>query len=61
MSQMGHTSPNLALAIYAKSMHRGDGERERLAALVGHPYRATTGNGALVSDDRKSEGSRTAA
>ena len=34
MSQMGHTSPNLALAIYAREMNRRDGEAERLQALV---------------------------
>ncbi|MEA2480071.1 MAG: hypothetical protein QOJ07_1993, partial [Thermoleophilaceae bacterium] len=34
MQQMGHTSPNLALAIYAKCMDRRDGEPERLKALV---------------------------
>jgi integrase len=44
MAQMGHTSPNLALAIYAKAMDRRDGEPERLAALIGRPIRVTTGN-----------------
>ncbi|HEX4188487.1 MAG TPA: tyrosine-type recombinase/integrase [Solirubrobacteraceae bacterium] len=44
MAQMGHTSPNLALAIYARAMDRRDGEPEKLAALVGRPYRALTGN-----------------
>ena len=34
MAQMGHTSPNLALAIYARQMNRRDGEPERLKALV---------------------------
>jgi integrase len=34
MAQMGHTSPNLALAIYAKCMDRRDGEPKRLEALV---------------------------
>jgi hypothetical protein len=34
MAQMGHTSPNLALSIYAKTMDRRDGEPERLRALV---------------------------
>jgi hypothetical protein len=34
MAQMGHTSPNLALAIYAREMDRRDGEPERLRALV---------------------------
>jgi hypothetical protein len=44
MAQMGHTSPNLALAIYAKAIDRRDGEPERLAALIGRPLRVTTGN-----------------
>jgi integrase len=34
MAQMGHTTPHLALAIYAKAMDRRDGEPERLRALV---------------------------
>jgi len=34
MAQMGHTSPNLALAVYAQRMDRRDGEPERLKALV---------------------------
>jgi len=34
MEQMGHTSPNLALAIYARAMDRRDGEPGRLRALV---------------------------
>ena len=34
MAQMGHTTPNLTLAIYARQMDRRDGEPERLRALV---------------------------
>jgi integrase len=34
MAEMGHTSPNLALAIYARCMDRRDGEPERLRALA---------------------------
>jgi integrase len=34
MRQMGHTTPHLALAIYAREMDRRDGEPERLRALV---------------------------
>jgi integrase len=34
MAQMGHTTPNLTLAIYARQMNRRDGEPERLKALV---------------------------
>jgi len=37
MAQMGHTTANLTLAIYARQMDRRDGEPERLKALVqGH-------------------------
>jgi integrase len=34
MNQMGHTTPHLTLAIYARAMQRRDGERERLRAFV---------------------------
>ncbi len=34
MAQMGHTTPTLTLAIYARQMDRRDGEPERLKALV---------------------------
>jgi integrase len=34
MAQMGHTTPHLALAVYAREMDRRDGEPERLRALV---------------------------
>ena len=34
MAQMGHTTANLTLAIYARQMDRRDGEPERLQALV---------------------------
>jgi Phage integrase family len=34
MSQMGHTTPGLTLALYAREMNRRDGERHRLRALV---------------------------
>jgi integrase len=34
MQQMGHTSANLTLAVYAREMDRRDGEPERLKALV---------------------------
>ncbi len=33
MAQMGHTTPNLTLAIYARQMDRRDGELERLRRL----------------------------
>lgn len=44
MAQMGHTSPNLALAIYAKCMDRRDGEPERLRALWGGSRLSTNGH-----------------
>jgi integrase len=34
MAQMGHTTPNLTLTIYARQMDRRDGEPERLKKLV---------------------------
>lgn len=34
MAQMGHTTANLTLSVYAKAMSTKDGERERLRALV---------------------------
>jgi len=35
MNQIGHTTPALTLALYAKHMSRRDGEQARLTALVG--------------------------
>ncbi len=44
MAQMGHTTANLTLTIYARQMDRRDGEPERLRALVEgrthHPHTA---------------------
>ena len=34
MAQMGHTSANLTLSVYARQMDRRDGEPKRLSALV---------------------------
>jgi hypothetical protein len=34
MAQMGHTTANLTLSIYARQMDRRDGEPQRLKALV---------------------------
>ena len=34
MGQMGHTTSNLTLSIYARQMDRRDGEPERLKGLV---------------------------
>jgi integrase len=41
MSQMGHTTPALTLAIYAREMSRRDGERERLKTLVADAPQST--------------------
>jgi integrase len=58
MSQMGHSSPSLTLSIYAKEMHRRDGEHAKLRALiegratVDEPARSTittTGSAAAFS------------
>jgi hypothetical protein len=43
MAQMGHTTANLTLAVYARQMDRRDGEPERLRALVNGEFRR--GNG----------------
>ncbi len=43
MAQMGHTSSQLALAIYAREMNRRDGEPERLRALLEGDIRPLTG------------------
>jgi len=50
MAQMGQTSPNVALA---RAMDRRDGQPERLAALVGRRYRATTVDRALPDAERE--------
>lgn len=43
MSQIGHTTPVLTLAIYAREMSRRDGERQRLKTLVaGGPPRVAS-------------------
>jgi integrase len=34
MAEMGHTTPGLALRIYAQTMRHGEDERAKLAALV---------------------------
>lgn len=47
MRQMGHTSPHLALAVYAREMDRRDGEPERLRALVDGRDWALTGISAV--------------
>lgn len=45
MAQMGHTTPELTLAIYARQMDRRDGEPERLKALIeGREWTAMDGS-----------------
>jgi integrase len=41
MEEMGHTTPHLTLSLYARSMQRHGGERERLRALVDGELAAT--------------------
>jgi integrase len=57
MDQMGHTTANLTLSVYAKAMAWRDGERERLRALVEGPNGQSEGNtGAAAvetADERK--------
>jgi integrase len=43
MAQMGHTSANLTLSVYARQMDRRDGEPERLRALVETRLRGANG------------------
>jgi integrase len=50
MGQMGHTTPSLTLAIYARQMDRRDGELERLKALVeGAEWTVIDGSGAKAA------------
>lgn len=45
MAQLGHTTPSLTLAIYARQMDRRDGEPERLKAFVEGRQWAAMGSG----------------
>jgi integrase len=56
MAEMGHTGPQLALAIYAHAMRRADGERERLRALVNGADWAASGQLKLISGSGLAEG-----
>jgi hypothetical protein len=47
MGQIGHTTPNLMLTIYARQKDRRDGEPERLNALVEGPNWYRTGPAVL--------------
>jgi integrase len=46
MRQVGHSDPKVTLSIYAQLMHRGEGERERLRALIQGGEWALMGTGA---------------
>jgi hypothetical protein len=56
MRQAGHLVPKVTLAIYARVMFRGDGERERLRALVEGSHGAQVGtNPDLEGSEAESE------
>jgi len=44
MAQVGHADPKVTLAIYAQVMFRGEGERERLRALLEGDFLGTNGH-----------------
>ena len=50
MGQVGHSDPKVTLAIYAQVMWRGEGERDRLRALVDGVDRAPMGTSAQSTD-----------
>jgi integrase len=54
MAQMGHTTPNLTLSIYARQMDRRDGEPERLKALVeGREWAALGSSGNISASETR--------
>ena len=58
MAQMGHTTAELTLAVYARQMGRRDGEPERLRALVNGAEigTATDSHGTILAfDDQRTE------
>jgi integrase len=58
MRQVGHTDPKVTLSIYAQVMFRGEGERERLRALVEGSHWALLGTAAdSKGPDRAQKGS----
>lgn len=58
MRQVGHTDPKVTLSIYAQVMYRGEGERERLKAVVESTDWALTGtgNGSVIGSAVQSPG-----
>jgi len=51
MAQMGHTTPGIALRIYAQAMRLDDGERDRLKSLVDGARLAVIGSRADESTE----------
>jgi hypothetical protein len=58
MAQMGHTSANLTLSVYARQMLRRDGEPERLRELVEGRPRVNTDDGGPSTAAAYEEGRR---
>jgi integrase len=56
MAQMGHSSPNLTLSLYAKAMQRRDGERERMSRLISGVGPGPARNHLLGSEHRSLDG-----
>ncbi len=48
MRQVGHSDPKVTLSIYAQVMFRGEGEAERLKALVEGSNWANNGTSAVI-------------
>jgi hypothetical protein len=62
MAQMGHTTANLTLAVYARQMDRRDGEPERLRALVeGRDWVATGSSDTKAVQEGAAVGTETGA
>ncbi|MGP0034388.1 MAG: tyrosine-type recombinase/integrase, partial [Solirubrobacteraceae bacterium] len=55
MAEMGHTSPALALAVYAQAMRREAWENDRLRALVDGRELAVIGSQAVSADETTAE------
>ena len=55
MRQVGHADPKVTLSIYAQVMFRGEGERERLKALVEGSDWALMGTGADLEAEEPGE------
>ena len=52
MRQVGHSDPKVTLSIYAQVMFRGEGEAERLRALVEGSNWANNGTSAVIRPPR---------